>query len=353
MAIPVDVRSDIIRQLSLAVVSLLAVAVVGACGYHLLGAGRWAWSECFYMTVITLSTVGFGELLPGMDDVVGARAWTMSLILFGSGSLVFFVSTLTALVVDSDITGAWRRRRMQRRIDAVSEHIIVVGAGATGIHVVRELVAAEAVFVVIDSDEARLQAVTAQLGPDVLCVHGDATIDGVLEQAGIMRARALATTLREDKDNVFVSITARALNPRLRIAAKLTEDSAATKLRRAGADAVVSPSSIGGVQLASELVRPSVVQFLEGLRSQNLRVEEIEVPAGSPLIGARLRETAIRHHTQVLVMAVRDPDGSYTYNPGPEFVIVAGHTLVVLCRSEDLAALRRGIADGSIGRITA
>jgi len=347
-----DTRKEIAGQLVVAVVMLVAVAVIGAGGYHTLGDGQWKWGECFYMTIITLSTVGFGEVLPHMDVVPGTRAWTLLLILFGSGSLLFFVSTMTAFIVEGDIQGVLRRRRMQSRIDKLSGHFIVVGVGATGIHVVEELLASDVPFVVIDTNEERLRTVADRLGPKMLYVDGDATDDSILELSGITRAKGLAATLRDDKDNVFVSITARALNPQLRIVAKVTEDSAESKLKRAGADTTVSPSFIGGMRLASELVRPSVVQFLDSMRSQDLRVEEVKIPDGSPLLAATLRDTAIRHQTNVLILAVREADGSYSYNPGPDFVISSGQTLVVLCRTSDLEHLRRGIQDGSIGRVT-
>jgi voltage-gated potassium channel len=348
---PAD-QSDLRRQLLLAGFSLVTVALVGATGYHVIGDGRWSWPDCLYMTVITLSTVGFGETLPGMNAVDGARLWTAMLILFGSGSLVFFVSTITALVVESDIRGAVRMRRMQKEIDKLSGHIIVVGVGATGIHVVDELLASGVPFVVVEASTERIETVRTHLGNDFLWVQGDATLDAVLEEAGILRASALATTLKEDKDNAFVTITARALNPKLRIVAKVTEDNAATKLTRAGADITVSPSFIGGQRLASELVRPGVVKFLDNMRAQDLRGEEVPIPEGSSLVGTELRNSGIRHQTKVLVLAVRDTDGSYLYNPGPDFTLTQGQTLVVLCRTSDLEQLLAGIQSGSIGRVT-
>lgn len=238
---------------------------------------------------------------------------------------------------------------MQKKIEEMREHIIVVGFGAVGSHVVTELYATKEPFVVIDSDQERIDRMLDEVGP-IPFVRGDATDDHVLEQAGIARARGLAATLPEDKDNLFVAITARALNPKLRIAAKVTEDSAQVKLKRAGADAIVSPSSIGGLRIASELVRPSVVQFLDRMRSQDLRVEEVPIPAGSGLVGARLRETTIRHETNVLVLAVREADGSYAYNPGPDYTLEAGQTLVVLCRTDEINPLREGVRTGAIGR---
>lgn len=242
---------------------------------------------------------------------------------------------------------------MQKQIDGLRDHIIVVGGGATGVHVVEELHTTQVRFVVIDTDEERLRRVAEEIAPGMLYVLGDATDDHILEQAGIARAKGLAATLPDDKDNVFVSITARALNANLRIVSKMTESSAESKLKRAGANATVSPSQIGGMRMASELVRPSVVQFLDKMlrdRKQALRVEEVIIPDSSSLIGARLHETTIRNHTKVLILAVHHADGSYTYNPGADFIIEQGMTLVVLCQTADMMRLRQGIEDGSIGR---
>jgi len=347
-----DPRREILRQLTLAGSLLAVVVLLGATGYHVLGDDRWSWIDCFYMTIITLSTVGFAETLPGMDQVSGARVWTLLLILSGSGSLLFFVSSFTAFIVEGDLRGVLRRRRMQKEIDGLRDHYILVGIGATGIHVAEELMASQVRFVAIDVDPERLERACEECAGKLLYVVGDATDDGVLQEAGIERASGLVATLREDKDNVFVTITARALNSKMRIVAKVTEDSAESKMLRAGADATVSPSFIGGMRMASELVRPSVVQFLDNMRSEDLRVEEVVVPQSSPLVGAKLSETQVRHQTNVLVLAVRQADGSYSYNPGPQFVILGGQTLVVLCRTSDLESLRSGLADGSIGRIT-
>jgi voltage-gated potassium channel len=349
----VDSRREIIRRLLFGALSLTSVVVIGAAGYLVIGNGRWAYEDCIYMTFITVSTVGYGEVLKNMDTVPGARIWTLLLIVLGSGSLVFFVSTFTAFIVEGDLGGALRRRRMQQQISKLTDHILVVGVGATGIHIVEELHTIKSPFVAIDLNEERLRMLSEEVFPGMLYVHGDATQDHVLEQAGIGRAKGLAAALTDDKDNLFVSISARALNANLRIVAKMIEDTAESKLRRAGANAIVSPSQIGGMRMVSELIRPSVVQFLDRMlrnQEQTLRVEEVLIPPGSTLIGTRLRDTAIRDETKVLVLAVHHPDGSYAYNPGPDFILETGMTLVVLCHTEDIEKLRRGIANGSIGR---
>lgn len=344
-------RREIRRQLALGLALVCSVCIMGTGGYFLLGQGRWALNDCLYMTVITVSTVGFGETLPDLEVVEWARTWTMFLIIMGSGSLLFFASTVTAFIVEGDIQGVIRRRRMQAEIDKLRNHIIVVGAGATGIHVIEELYHTKTDFVVIDINADRMLRLEREK-PGLRYVVGNATDDEVLEQAGILRATALAATLPEDKDNVFVAITARALKRSLRIVSKVTEDSADMKLRRAGADSTVSPSSIGGLRIASELVRPSVVQFLDKMlrdREGALRVEELEVPENSTLVGSRLADSTIRDHFRVLVLAARGADGTYTYNPGPDFVIEGEMTLVLLTQADDLARLRQGVRDGTIG----
>ncbi len=350
----VEPYRELIRRLGTASVVLLFVVLIGTGGYVLLGGGRWSWSDSLYMTVITLSTVGFGEVLLDMDKVPYGREWTICLIVLGSGTLLYFISTFTAFFIEGDIQGAIRRRRMQKEIQKLRDHIIVVGAGATGFHVVEELLATRTPFVVIEEDPERLSRVAEEVGPELLYVLGEATEDSVLQQAGIAEAAGLVATLRDDRDNLFVTVTARALNPELRIVAKVTEDSAKAKLLRAGADCTVSPSFIGGMRMVSEMIRPKVVQFLDQMlydRKRHLRIEEIKIPAGSSLAGTALQGCNIRQHTDVLVLAVRRPDGSFHYNPGPDFVLETDMTLVVLAETDDVVRLREGIKNGLIGRV--
>ncbi len=332
----------------------VSVVVVGAVGYHQIGQGRWEFWDCFYMTVITVSTVGFGEMLPGLETVTGARPFTVGLIILGSGTLLYFVSTFTAFVVEGDLVGALRRNRMQKRIDQLKDHIVVCGVGSTGVHILEELQLTDQDFVAIDEDAERLARVDEELPKtELMYVVGDATDDTTLHHAGIERARGVIAALHDDKQNVFLTITARALNPKARIVAKAIEDTAARKLLRAGADSVVSPYRIGGMRLVSEMIRPRVLEFLDLMvrdREQNLRIEEIPIPTESSLIGTELRNTDIRRATDVLVIAVKAGDGGYTWNPGPATKIAEGMTLIVLAATAEVKKLRDGLADGSIGR---
>ena len=339
-------RSAYGRLLSAAGV-LAAVVMVGATAYYSVGEGRWSWFDCFYMTIITLSTVGFAETLEGMNEIPEARAVTITLIILGSGTLLYFISSLTALIVEGDLQGILRRRSMQRAITTISDHVIVCGVGTTGRHIATELRAVGIPFVVVDSKGDLLEELAEEFDDELLYIVGDTTDDHVLELAGVERARGVISALNDDKANLFVTISARALNPTARIVAKSIEPSTEPKLRRAGADAVVAPNYIGGVRLFSEMVSPKTVAFLDRIiqfgGGISVGIEAIDIPKTSPLAGKRLAETDLRA-AGALVVAVHRADGDYIYNPGSEHLLEAGDSLIVLAESADVEALRSRVA---------
>jgi voltage-gated potassium channel len=324
-----------------------AVVLVGATAYYAVGEGRWSWFDCFYMTIITLSTVGFAETLEGMNEMPNARAVTVTLIILGSGTLLYFISSLTALIVEGDLQGILRRRSMQRAIGTLKQHVIVCGVGTTGRHIATELNAVGIPFVVVDANRELLEEIATEFEDELLFVVGDATDDHVLELAGVERARGVISALNDDKANLFVTISARALNPTARIVAKSIEPSTERKLRRAGADAVVAPNYIGGVRLFSEMVSPKTVAFLDRIvqfgSGISVGIQAIDIPETSPLVGQRLADAEIRE-AGALVVAVHRSDGDYVYNPGSEQVLEAGDSLIVLAESDDVAALRQSVA---------
>lgn len=236
---------------------------------------------------------------------------------------------------------------MQRAIGTLKDHVIVCGIGTTGWHIATELRAVGVPFVVIDGDRDRLDELNEEFDDDLLYVHGDATDDHVLELAGVGRARGVISALNDDKANLFVTISARALSPTARIVAKSIEPSTERKLRRAGADAVVAPNYIGGVRLFSEMVSPKTVAFLDRIvqfgSGISVGIEAIDVPESSPLVGKRLAETDLRE-AGALVVAVHRADGDYVYNPGGEHLLDSGDSLIVLADTEDVAALRLRVA---------
>ena len=340
------------RRVYLAGLALFVAVFGSAGGFYLIGEGRWPFAECLYMTITTLATVGFGELLPGMSHMPLARLWTVGVILCGSGIIVYWVSSFTALIVEGDLKGVLRRRRMDNLIEKMTNHVVVCGAGTTGVHAVRELMETRTPFVVIDHSAGRRQALALEYAERIVFIQGEATDDAVLEAAGIKRAAGVLVMLHEDRDNLFCTLSARALNAKVRIISKAVEHSSLPKLLRAGADRVVSPNYIGGMRLASEMIRPAVVEFLDTmLRGDNkLRIEEVVVPNMNPLVGKSLRAVDFRGRLGALVLAVRDDTDGYQFNPGPDFVVKAGATLIVMAHAEEILRLRNGIMAGTLGR---
>lgn len=334
--------------MSIAVFAVLVA--LGTTGYHLLGHGRWSVFDCAYMTVITISTVGFFEL-GHMREVPGARVLTVALIVSGVGVLAYMQSNLTALLVEGVIGTAWRRGRMQREIDKLSNHIVVAGAGGTGKHVIEELAATHTPFVVIDTDEETLREVSAEFCKGrMLYVHGDATADVALLRAGVQRARGVVAALTQDKDNLYVTLSARSLNAGARIVSKVVEDEAAPKILKAGASSTVNPTMIGARRLASELIRPEVNEFLDQMlrdKDKTLRLEEVTVGPRSALVGVALKDTPIRRDTRALVVAVRATDRTFVYNPDPDYPIAEGTTLIVLGEAASIHKLRAIVADSA------
>lgn len=235
---------------------------------------------------------------------------------------------------------------MNRAIDRLSGHAIVCGVGSTGRRVALELLQAGHPTVVVDRARTSLEELETELGREVPHVIGSAIDDHVLQRAGIERASVVVAALTDDKDNLFVTITARAFNPSTKIVAKCVEHSTERKLKRAGATSVVSPNYIGGMRMASEVLRPNAIAFLDHmLRDQGekkIRIEELVIPRGSHLVGRSLAETTLRNQG-ALVIAVRLPSGEFVYNPPGSEPIEEGTALVVLADLEDVRRLRDGI----------
>lgn len=235
---------------------------------------------------------------------------------------------------------------MDRKIDALTDHVILCGLGKTGGHVASELSVNHTLYVAVDLSPGKLERIGQEHGLTPLFVQGDATEESVLLRAGIKRAAGLIAALTDDRDNLFLTFTARAMNPELRIIAKAVEPDNEPKIRRAGADEVINPTWIGGVRMVGALLNPAVVRFMDEMvrdRVDPHRVEEFRILEGSPIAGKALRDAGLREHGEALVMAVRGPDGRLVYNPRGDSVIQPGHTLMVLVRASAYAELERAL----------
>ncbi len=313
------------KRLLRVIAALATVFLTGVLGYSLIEG--WNLFDSLYMTVITIASVGYGETHPLSFE---GRVFTILLILCGSATLIYGLSILTAFVVEGDLTDIIRRRKMLKRICELDGHFIVCGMSATGRYVIDELKKTGRSFVVIERDPERIRQLNEA---DILNIEGDATNDAVLESANISRAGGLLTTLHADSDNLFVVVTARGLNPSLKIIAKAINEESERKLRQVGADRVVMPNFIGGLRMASEMIRPSVVSFLDTmLRSHDatIRVEEIHIKPGSLLVGRSLAESSLLDIEGVTVVALMAKDKSYRFNPHREWLLSAGDLVIVM-----------------------
>jgi len=317
-----------------------SLLTMGTVGFSLFPG--WSVSDAFFMTVITLTSVGYGEVHP---LTAGGRAFATFLLVGGIASLGIWFALITATLVEMDLAHAFRKRRTMKAIEKVRDHVIVCGGGRMGRQVVKELRKSRTPYVVIEID-ARVTAETYEFDPDALILEGDATHDDILVEARIGHARGLVCTLSQDTDNLFVCLTGRDLQPNLTIVSRAYDEDAASKLRKAGADHVISPNVTGGIRIASVLLRPEVVSFLDVVtRGEDLELllEEIHVPEGSPLAGHSLAEAEIPRKTGLIVLAMRHGEGRehpFLYNPGPTEEIKAGARLIVLGGLEQMDSLR-------------
>ncbi len=325
--------------------AFLAVLVtVGTVGYMLIEG--WPPGDALYMTVITLTAVGYQEVRP--LGTVG-RDFTMLLLAGGITWMAFWFAGLTSAIVELDLQDALRRRRSMKAIAKMKDHVIVCGAGRTGRQVAQELETTPSRFVVIEKDPACIEKLR-EFVPHAQVVEGDATHDQVLIDAGVLRARGLITCLSTDTDNLFVCLSARDLAARLKIVARAYEEETMDKLYRAGADQVVSPNVSGAIRMASVLLRPSVVSFLDIVTRSpdlSLRMEQATVAPESPVAGQTLMEAAIPQRTGLIVIATRKKSAEPTefhFNPAADTRLDDGDDLIVLGTEEQIEKLRRYVS---------
>jgi voltage-gated potassium channel len=324
------------RELQTGFLALVGVIVMGTVGYQVLEG--WNALDALYMTIITLASVGYGETNP-LSPV--GRIFTIFLILSGLLTLAFILNRFTDAIVQGYFQERILYQRQQRVLDKLSDHFIVCGYGRMGHQVVREVATEQIPFVVIDPDTEVIQT-ARELG--YLAITGDATLDEVLQAAGVERARCLITAMPSDADNLYTILSAKTLNPKIRAIARASTEEAITKLRRGGADAVVSPYITGGHRMAAAAIRPQVIDFLDGIitaSERSFHMEELLLePGGCPCIGHTIAESDLRGRSGALILAIRRADGSLIAGPTADVRLEAGDLLICLGSKEQVEKLQ-------------
>jgi voltage-gated potassium channel len=303
----------------------VALIGVGTVGYHLIEG--WPWFYSFYVSVITLTSIGYGEKNPLST---AGRVFTMVLALGGISTVAVAATELLSTLVTGQLREFWEAWRMGKRIEALRQHIIVCGYGHVGQRVCVDLLAAGAPVVVVERWEARLAAARDDGAHLVL---GDATADAILQRAGIAHARALIAVAGNDSDNVLITMTARLLSPDLPIVARVEDEATVPKLLRAGATRTVSPHAIAGGRMAQAVLRPAVLDA-------DLQMEEQLVRPGSPLDGKTVGSSGLRARAGRILVAIKHPDGQLAFNPEDDAPVAAGDTLITLGSGDQVALSR-------------
>ena len=320
--------------------ALVVINFVGMVGYKYIAGPQTSWLDCLYMTFVTVATIGYGEIVD-LSHSPGGRVFTMAIGLVGIGVTTYLISTLTAFILEGEMNQAIRRRRMQNNIAALRGHYIICGIGRVGNNVAHELEVTGRRYVVIESSKEAIERYLERY-PEALWTHADGSEDIALKEAGIEHAAGVFAVTGDDSKNLVITLSTKLLNPRVRVVARCHEVNYIDKIRKVGADAIVSPDFTGGMRIVSSMVRPQVVSFLdEMLRADNaLRVEEVQIPEGvsaSTIAGLKL------DRRDLILLAVRARD-KWKFNPADDFGIGPGNTLVVMTTPEGRKSLERSLA---------
>jgi len=331
--------SRLARRLLFLSLSILTTLLIGTAGFTLIS--HYPVFDAFYMTLTTMTTVGYGEIHP-LDRA--GRIFNSFLIFFGVTTIFIALGAMTQTIIEMELGDALGRRRHKRMIDKLQNHFIVCGFGRVGRGAAAELQHSGVPFVVVDVRPERAEAAIAA---GMLAVAADSTRDDTLREVGVERARGLVAALSTDADNLFVLLSAKGLNPRIYVSARAAEEGAEEKMKRAGADAVFAPYSITGHRLAQSLLRPHVVQFLDFTTKDigmDVSIEQVRVAESSGAVSRTIKELDLSRALGVIVMAIRKSDGGMLFNPPADTPVRGGDYLIVMGQQENLRALENLVA---------
>lgn len=318
---------------------LLIVITIGTFGYWLISDRQSPLIDCVYMTFITVSTIGYGEIINLSGNAAG-RIFTIFIAFLGIGISAYLLSNFTAFIVEGELKETFWRKKMEKRVNTFKNHYIVCGIEGVGLYVVKELFETKRLQVIVDVDKEKIEKILEAF-PEIAFIVGDATDDNILLKTGIKNAGGLFAVTGDDNNNLVISLTAKQLNPDARVVARCSQVNHIEKLKKAGADAVVSPTFIGGLRMASEMVRPAVVSFLDVMlrdKEKNLRIEEVVVPSsfsGKPIAALNLKK-----NRDLLLLAVKARE-EWIYNPPDDYILSAHSVLIFLGAPEERQKLEK------------
>ncbi len=322
--------------------ALALLHAIGTIGYRLIGGPQYSLLDCFYMTFITIATIGYGEVVDVSNSTFG-RLFTVLIGSAGIGTVYYMLAKMTMSLVAGEANQLYRRQKMFKRMSQLKDHYIVCGIGRVGSNVAHELTLTGREYVVIDTSQAHIDAYRERV-PDIPFLHGDASEDELLREAGVERAAGVFAVTGDDSKNLVITLSARQLNSALRIVARCHEVNYIDKIRKVGADAIVSPDFTGGMRIASAMIRPQVVNLLDEMRrtEEGLRIEEVEVP---PSFAGRSVSELLPRSRDYVLMAVRS-QGKWLFNPQDDFPVEPGNTLVLMTTPEGLRAVAGRVGEG-------
>jgi voltage-gated potassium channel len=322
------------NNLKIALIFILILIVIGTAGFYFIEG--WDVLESFYTTIMTLTTIGYGDFVPRTR---GGMLFTIMLVIFGVGTMLYTVGLVAQTMVEGRLMNLMGRGKMEKTIEKMTNHYIICGCGRIGMLIARELAAEKVPFVVIDNNPEAIQRIQEE---GFVFFRGDATHDKCLIGAGIKRARGIVCVLPSDAQNLYVILTGKELNPKIWILSRSEEEQSEHRLLRAGADRVMSPYTLGGSRMAMAILRPAMLDFIEittRRQSLELRMDEMEICEGSPLIGKSLEESEIRQQYGLIIVAVKKESGKMIFNPVASYVIQSGDKLIALGEEDNVSKL--------------
>ena len=332
-----------VRRFLLILSILMLLVIFSTVGIMLIE--KWSFLDALWHTIITISTVGYGEVHPLST---AGKIFTMVVIVIAFAVFAYGASTVASMLFEGELKKIFVIKRMEKMASRLKDHTIVCGLGRTGLAAIKELWREKVPFVVIEKDEERIEEAREKY-PNLIYIHGDATQDETLIKAGVKSAANLIVATANDADNLFITLSAKNLNPKIRIVTRANREENVLKLKRAGATEVILPNVIGGLRMASLAIRPSVVSFLDIVTHHgeiDLRLEEVNVPKGSPFHGKLLKELEIPKKTGVIVIGVRREDGSFILNPTSTTMVLEGDSLIIIGTREQAEKLKKLVKDG-------